>query len=337
MLLVPLQGGQVNSPRLPSSSILCYSQGSLKELDISSLPNFLKNSDNTIWVNLNTSNRNSHALLTDVFQFHPLAVEDCLTGLQYPKVEAYPDYLFLIMQMAVESAKGSCFDVAEVAFFWGKNYLVTVHNSDSKELQQALKGIAGNVAHFDRGVDFLMERVLHCLIEPFRHCVQRIGHRIDELEAHIFEDKQTGNFPHLLKIRKEIVDLRHIVGAEEEIFLRLSRGDFPRICNDCLPYLRDIYDHIYRLALLTDRYRESLTGLLSAHESRLTERTNQVMKLLTILSTVMLPMAIVTGFFGMNFDFLPGLHHPAGWLLVTVGMLFLSGGMLWYFRKKHWL
>ncbi|MBI4161061.1 MAG: hypothetical protein HY509_01280 [Acidobacteria bacterium] len=140
----------------------------------------------------------------------------------------------------------------------------------------------------------------------------------------------------LFQIRKDVVALRHVLEAEEEVFARLSRGEFPQVCDPCLPYLRDLHDHVYHLNLAADRFQMWVASLMSAHQARLSEKTNEVMKLLTVIATTLLPLGVVTGFFGMNFIALPGLKNPRGWLFALGGMIVAASGMLGFFRKKGW-
>lgn len=315
---------------------LSYSNGALKKPSFADLPALLKDSSHTLWIDLNRTESDARSLLTDIFHFHPMAVEDCLGELHHPKVEAYPDFIFLLLQLVTEGRHGDCFEVVTLSFFWGKNYIVTIHEGESGAFDSFREEMEKDPSLMSHGPDFIMERMLHRLFEPTRHCVQKMAQRIEKLGEAIFRQEEKVNLSALFQIRKDIVDLRHILESEEDIFLQLSRRDFPQVCNECLPYLRDVYDYIYRLSLQADRFREIVIGLLSAHQSQQAERANEVMKLLTLFAAVTLPMGIVTGFFGMNFTALPGLAHPWGWAFVLLGMGLIATGMFLFFRKKKW-
>ncbi len=317
--------------------ILSYSNGTLKKPLPADLPDLLKDPSHTLWIDLNRTQSDARSLLTDIFDFHPLAIEDCLDELHHPKVEAYPGLIFLLLQLVTESRQGACFEVVTLSFFWGKNYIVTIHEGGSTALERIREEMEKDPSLMGRGPDFIMERVLHRLFESTHHCVQKMAQRIENLAEAIFHGGKGENLKALLQIRKDILDLRHILESEEDIFLRLSQRDFPQVCDSCLPYLRDVYDDVYRLNLQADRLREIVIGLFSAHQSQLTERASEVMKILTIFASITLPMGIVTGFFGMNFTVLPGLVHPWGWVFVLSGLSLIAAGMLWFFRKKKWL
>lgn len=315
----------------------CLPDRSLRAVSAGDLPALLKVKENTLWIDAEKSAPCLPNLLEKRFGFHPLAIEDCLGTLQRPKVEAYPDYLFLSFPLVVENQEGGCFTTVDISFFWGPNYIVSVRGGEIGKILETQRAIETKPEIMARGPDFLMEQILHRLFEESSTCLQKIQHRIEGLEERIFQGGGREDFSSLFQIRNDIVDLRHVIESELEIFGRLGRGEFPQLCEACLPYLRDIHDHIWRMNLATDRFREWVAGLLGAHQARLAEKTNEVMKLLTIIATTLLPLGVITGFFGMNFATLPGLQHPSGWFFAFLGMLSLAGGMLWFFKRKGWL
>lgn len=318
--------------------LVCHGvQGTLKKIEMENLPQFLQDKQNTVWLDAKKTDPNLKEILERQFRFHPLAIEDCFETIQHSKIERYDDFLFLTLPLVVQGNDRCCFQSVDFAFFWGPNYVVSVRSGDIQRLSEFQKNFEQQSQAVASGPDFLMERLLHLLFEDTLSCLQCIQQKIEGLEERIFAGGKKEDFAELLKIRKDVADLKHVLEAEESTFEKLSRGEFTQVCETCLPYLRDIKDHISHLNLYANRFQIWVSGLLTAHQVHLAEKTNEVMKVLTIIATLLLPLGLVTGFFGMNFMTLPGLRHPFGWLFAVGGMASIVGGMIWFFKKKNWL
>ncbi|MCI0409187.1 MAG: magnesium transporter CorA family protein [Acidobacteria bacterium] len=322
-----------------SITLICHSaEGGVRGAGTGELASLLELKGNTIWLDADRSEKNLRELLRRHFKFHPVAIEDCLGDIQRPKIEAYGDHLLLALPLIAEThQEGRCFRIIDVAFFWGPNFVVSARSGEIGKLAELQGRIELEPEIIARGADFLMERLLHGLVEESAPCVQDLQRRLEGMEERTFSGGSREDFSALFQIRKDVVDLRHVFQAEEEVFGRLARNEFPQVCKDCLPYLRDLHDHYYRLNVAAERFQLWVAALFSAHQARLSEKTNEVMKLLTAIATTLLPLGVVTGFFGMNFLSLPGLRHPLGWLFALAGMALMAGGMLWAFRRKGWL
>jgi magnesium transporter len=160
---------------------------------------------------------------------------------------------------------------------------------------------------------------------------------MDDMEREVFHEPTQDTMIRILQMRRNITTLRRVAFYQREMLNRLSRGEFSLITRDEMLYYRNVYDHLVRMTDLTESYRETVGGLLDAYLSVTSNKLSQVMKVLTIISTIFLPLSVITGFFGMNFAHLPGLNDPMGVILTTLSMLLVAGGMLWAFRRNNWM
>jgi magnesium transporter len=345
------------------TTILAYHNGKMRHLSIQDL--FVLRATNpdfpamTIWVDLeNPTEEEEETLLVHFFLFHHLAVEDCQrervepkTGDHYPKVEDYHDYIYVIfnpVDRPVEKLDDDeeddrhhyvavQFPTRQLNAFLGKNFLVTHHYEASEAIRYARNLCLKNNQTLGRGPDYLFHLIIDEVVDNYTPVMDYFDHRIDELESNIFEAYQVQMLSRILELKKGIVRLRRITTYQREILNRLSRGEFPLISTQEMIYYRNVYDHLVRIADLVDSYREHIAGLLEAYLSVNSNRMNQVMKVLTVISTIFLPLTFISSIYGMNFHYLPELDWHYGYHAVWGVIVLIAGGMLIYFKRKGWL
>ncbi|MBI4042131.1 MAG: magnesium transporter CorA family protein [Deltaproteobacteria bacterium] len=318
--------------------VLChFEEGTIREVSRDEIAPLLQNEKNTVWVDAEVSDPQLKDLLTGVFHFHPLSIEDALSEFHHPKTEVFENYLFFTLPLIAPSVNGQrCFRIIHLAFFWGRNFVVSVKSSAIDFFPKLQETVGSASETMAMGPDFLMERILHGVFEETAPCIEDIHQQIDRLEERVFKGGSDEDFSTLFQLRKDVLDLRHVLNAEEGVIRHLSSGELSQICPECLPYLHDVHDHIYRLSSEAESCQLWITALFSAHQTQLSEKTNAIMKHLTLVATTVLPLTVVTSFFGMNFLTLPGLRHPAGWLFVSGGMLLAVIVLFLFFKKRRW-
>jgi magnesium transporter len=293
----------------------------------------------TVWVNLsNPTPDEGREILTGVFHFHDLAVEDAMSALQYPKVESYGDYLYLILHRIDFEAPEHCFRTHDVDFFLGSNYLVTIHTGESRSIDQVCDVCQRNARALGEGAAAFMHRIVDAMVDHYRPEVDELGARLDEIEEKVFDTSSPELAKDILNFKRDVSSLRRVVQPQRDVVGRLGRREFPFIDEQIAYRFRDVYDHLARLVDESMFLQDRITSLLDANMTRVSNQLNSVMKVLTVIATLFMPLTVLTGMWGMN---VPLPHFPGGdaaqfWWVAGV-MVVLSIGMLVYFRRRGWI
>ena len=277
-------------------------------------------------------------LLTDVFKFHPLSVEDALSEIHSPKIEPYAGYLYLILHGIDIHQDEHGFATRDVDFFLGSNYLVTVHDGHSRSIAR-WKEICDRHEHaLAEGPVGLLHRIVDTMFDNYRPEIDRIEGQMDAIEEAAIESSHATLVREILMLKRDLANLRRVVVPQRDMIGRLARREFPLINDEMTYRFRDVYDHLVRMAEEATLFQDRVTGILEAHLSSVSNRLNEVMRVLTVMSTIFLPLTVLTGMWGMN---VPLPHFPGGELaqFFWVGgiMLAISLVMLAVFRKKDWI
>jgi magnesium transporter len=292
----------------------------------------------SVWVDLDQPTPDEAKILSDVFHFHELAIEDALSEMHHPKVESYGDYLYLILHGIDFQASEHCFATKDVDFFLGAQFLVTVHPGVSRTI-----GKVGTVCGRDsrilgEGPGMLVYRIVDTMVDNYRPEVEKLSATLDELEEEVFERPNAQLARRILNFKKDISSLRQVVLPQRDVVGRLARREFPLISEQLAYGFRDVHDHLVRLSDEAMFFQDRITSILDAHLSAVSNQLNQVMKVLTIIATLFMPLTVLTGVYGMNVSLphLPGGDRAQFWWVCAI-MLGMSGGMLGFFRKKRWI
>jgi len=331
-------------------SIYHYLDNEIRKLSIKELNQCLHEPKGLIWVDMeNPLEAEEETLLVAMFDFHPLAIDDCQKGKEeeghLPKVEDFGDYLFVIFN-PIENpnhADGKTdrhkveITTSQVSAFLSKKALVTHHYKPQHSITYAMQLCAKNYQTLGRGPDFLFHIIIDDIVDNYTPILDGLDDAIDTMEEEIFRRPSQRTMARILQLKKDIMTIRRIAVYQREMLNRLSRGEFSLITHDEMIYYRNVYDHLVRMTDLAESYRDVVSGLLDAYLSVTSNNLNQVMKVLTIISTIFLPLGVITGFFGMNFKYLPGAEWEYGVLAAAVFMFAVGVGMLWVFKKNKWL
>lgn len=280
------------------------------------LPARLAGAD-TLWIDITGPSDDDTRVMHDVLHLHPLAIEDTRNQEQRPKVEEYADHLFVILNPAsLDGHHRPRF--RELDLFVGRNYVVTVHPGDEPVLEHARKRLAGGPV--DPG--YLLYVLVDIVVDGYFPLLETLSDEIDRLEEHLLKDPRRATLGRLFRMKRTLLDLRKVVGPQRDMFNTLTRRDLAFIDHDRLQYyLRDVYDHLLRITDMVDTLRDFLTSAVDLYMSAVSNRLNQVVNRLTVLTVVIGTMAVITGFYGMNFEVTwPPFKTPWG-VPFTLGLM----------------
>ncbi len=291
-----------------------------------------------VWVDLASPTPDEARILTDVFRFHELSVEDALAEIHHPKVESYGQYLYLILHAIDFRAKEHAFRTHEVDFFVGTQYLVTMHSGASRSIEHIGELCTRNEHLLAEGPGALLHRIIDAMVDHYRPEVEKLGARLDHLEKEIFQRPKPTLVRRILDFKRDVASLRRVVLPQRDAISRLARREFAQITEAVSYRFRDVYDHLVRLSDEAMFFQDRISSLLEAHLSNVSNQLNAIMKVLTIISTVFMPLTVLTGMWGMNVQ-LP--HFPGGegvqfWWVAAI-MVSISLAMLAFFRLKNWI
>jgi magnesium transporter len=290
-----------------------------------------------LWIDAEGDDGGIAALLTDTLKLHPLAVEDILRDRPSPKVEDYGDYLYVVVHGIVRGADPESLETVEIDLVLARQFIFTHHRGPSRSVAGAAEDLTRNPQAGQRGPAWVAHAILDHLVDYYLPVVDALDDDIDAVEHRVVEDPSRAVLQHLFKLKRALQRLRRVSVYQREVLHRLSRGEFAVVPPAALPFYRDVYDHFVRVADLADSYREQLSGALEAYLSVVSNRMNEVMKTLTIVATLILPLTLIVGVYGMNFDRIPELHWKYGYLYCWVLMISVAAGMLAWFRHRRWL
>lgn len=314
-----------------------------KNVAVAELPALLAREDTFLWVDLQAPDEDETDLLASVFHFHPLAIEDCIFDRAYPKVDEYPDYLYLVLHgmrpPGETPASGGPLKLGtrELDMFLGARFLVTFHHEEMRSILQARALVEKNPEHLGRGPAFLLHHVLDYLVDHYLPVMDDLDGRIDAMEAAVAGPNAETVITQVFQVRTHVNEIRRLALRQREVLARMARREFSLIDAAAALYFRDIYDHLARVADQAESYREVLSSLVEIALARISNRLNTIMKALTLVNTIFLPLTFLTGVYGMNFDNLPGKSHPYGFWVLAGVMVVGAAVMLTAYRKKKWL
>lgn len=309
----------------------------------SDLPKLLADKTNVVWVDMEVNSeeakKQADEVLLDVFKFHPLTVEDCHETRNQPKVEPFPKYLFFIVHGVKTETNSANFVTKELDGYLGENYVVTFHHEMFRSTESVKLHIRTNPYSCQRGAAYLLHQILDRLVDLYLPVVDDFDGAINLLEDKVFQMKRSDNsvLGDIMMLRRSVARLKRISARQLEVLYRISHGEFPQIDPEDLPFFRDVHDHLQRISDLAENYRELVSGLFDIHFSAVADKTNEVMKVLAVFSAIMLPLSLIAGIYGMNFEYMPELKRPYGYFLTLGLMAVVAAGLLYYFWRKGWI
>ena len=299
---------------------------------------FIGKKDTVLWVDVLKPSDKDMLFLEKHFSFHPLAIEDCLTTIQRPKIDSYDSYLFIVLHAATLAAHKDKASSLELDSFVGQNYVVTVHLKTISSVTTTWERCLKNTAIMLKGSAFLFYFLADALVDNYFPILEKLDKEIQKTEDSIFKDGDSETLNKIFDLKENVLILRRILGPQRETMNFIARGGYePIIPRDLSIYFRDIADLLARINDNIDSYRDMLGSALDGYMSATSNKLNQIMKVLTIIATIMMPLTLISGIYGMNFRFMPELEWRYGYFVIVFVMLAIGGGMLMFFKKKNWL
>ncbi len=292
------------------------------------------------WVNIERATEKETEYLAQNYSFHPLDLDDCLSRIQRPKIDEYKDYLFLVLHFPVFHKEARVTTPSQVSVFIGQNYLITLHKGGLKPLVKLFKECQideeSRQENFSQGPGYLLYRIIDRLVDYCLPILNKIGDNIEEAEDRIFSDRMRGAIKGISTLRRDVISFRRIIWPMRAVVGSLE----PRVRRftktDLAVYFGDMVDHVDKIWDGLDEYKEIIEGLNDTHDSLANNRTNEVMRILTIVATIFFPITLIASIWGMNIP-LPFRQSSYGLVYIILIMLGIIGGMLYFFRRRHWI
>ncbi|OAB78272.1 magnesium/cobalt transporter CorA [Cochleicola gelatinilyticus] len=321
--------------------IIDYSRDHYKRIDSENIEDAFsfESSKHITWININGLNNTSEIeRLGEYYNLHPLIQEDIVTTNQRPKMDEYEDYLFIVFKMLHYNDDGE-FINEHVSMVVGKDYVTTFQEADGDVfdgLRDRLENAKGRVR--SAGADYLMFALLDAVVDNYFSVIETLSTKIEFIEDQLFDDKVEDDITQDIQIlKKEILRIRRAVVPLREVINRLEKTDTELIEPRTQNYIRDLYDHIIQVSESVDIYREMIWGLMDMYMTTISNKMNEVMKVLTIMASIFIPLTFMAGIYGMNFEYIPELQIKYGYFYLWGAMILVFFGLLYYFKRKKWL
>lgn len=315
--------------------IFWYKKGSVQQIHHTHLKNNLHaifREKDKIWVDMPTFGKEEEELLRVYFNIHPLTIEDCSKASNRPKIEEFDTYLYIVLYGIDDHGHFS-----QLNFIIGENYVITVQKHPMASYE-SLKRDSGKLGELlGRDTEFVMHHLVDIEVDKYFPILEHVDQRIESLEQRVMVEHGSAVVKEIFQLRHQLLTLKHHIGPQKEIIFTLSRKGNKFMMPSSTDYFRDVYDHTVRALDDIENYREILTGLLDVNLSVTSNHLNDVIKVLTVFSTIFMPLTLIASIYGMNFDVMPELHWNWGYLMVLIVMAVVSLYMYFIFKKRKWV
>lgn len=285
------------------------------------------------WVDLEQPNEEEASLLHSFFQFHPLTIEDCLNRLQRPKLDFYDDYAFFVLHtINPETIKAE-----EINLYLGKNYVITFHYTVVQGLENARERIIQNPGKWKKGHVFVAHQIIDKIVDDYFPVLHKIEDHLDDIEDTLAPSTVHLSMDSVFEVRSNLLRLRRTILPMHELLHRVINSERIKLSANEQAYFSDIYDNLLRLGDILESNRELTTDIRDSQLSINANQMNRIMMILTIVSSVFIPLTFIAGVYGMNFEFMPELTWRYGYIIVLIVMLVIGTSMLALFKYKGWL
>jgi magnesium transporter len=309
------------------------------DIDLSATDDLLSSPNNLLWIDLYDCSESELNYIGNIFDFHPLALEDCLQESPRAKIDKYDDYHFFVfhsLRYFEEAEEEDEISSIELDVFIGANYIVTIHPIALSAVGKVARISLKNTEMMDRGPEYLLYKIVDNIVDDSFPIIERLGERIDDLEDNIFSSRDKQIPEEILTLKRTIILLRKVLIPQRHIFTNI-RGRYSFfVSDDNVPYYLDLADNLNTILDTVNTYRDLMNNSMESYYSVITGRTSEIITILTIISIIMMPLTVITGFFGMNVYF-PGMENPFMVWFILMGMFSLSLSMLGFFRYRKWI
>jgi len=320
--------------------LIDYGPEEYEEQDIDNIEQcFPYKDDHTItWINIDGIHDTMILeKLGDCFGFHPLILEDILNTQQRPKIEDFNDYIYFVLKMIEYNTKTNAVSLEQVSIILGKHYVISLQEKPLEIYEPIRNRIKKDKSKIrNAGSDYLAYLLIDSIIDSYFSVLEKIGERIEHVENKLVSNPTQKTLKTIYDLKRNMLYMRKSTWPLREIISRLERGEISLINDSTRIYIRDIYDHIIQVIDTIETFRDMLSGMLDIYLSSMSHRLNEVMKILTIISTIFIPITFIASIYGMNFRFMPEINWKWGYLAVWAIILFIIIYMVIYFKRKKW-
>lgn len=325
----------------PRITVIDYDSSHFQEIEVKEVEEcfVFKGTPAVTWINIDCLHQvDILEKIGECYGFHPLVLEDILSD-QRPKVEDYDDYIFIVLKMLhYKKDNGEeSIDSDQVSLILGPNYVVSFKEKEAdifKPLRDRLRTGKGRIRKL--GADYLAYSMMDTVVDHYFEILEKLGERFEDLEDQIVISPEPASLSTIYNLKRDMLFLRKSVWPLREAISSLQRLESPLISESTKIYLRDLYDHTIQVIENVESFRDMSASLLDTYLSSLSNRLNEVMKVLTVISTIFIPLTFIVGLYGMNFKYMPELDSPLGYPLVIALMTVVALIMLAYFKKRKW-
>jgi len=317
-----------------------FAQNGIQEdVPLEDWQSLVEGNSNLLWVDVRSLGKDEADMLAQLFDLHSIAIESCLDGYRRPHLYEFPDHFYVNLTV-LDSPRGGGHAVkpSELHLFAGRSFIITASpNQNNPTVDEALKEYISTPSTCSRGPMYAVYLVMEDLVETYYPVVEKLDDEADRLETTMLDRADRASLSKLFALKRRVFDLRKLLGPQRDVLSEITRRDFPFVEGEERVYFQDIYNRMIRIFDMLDTIREILSGSLDIYLSTVSNRLNEVMKVLTVFATILMMLSFVTGFFGMNFVYLPWLHSPNAFRNMCIAMGALTAGMLWWFHRKGWM
>ena len=319
---------------------LLYYKGNneiIKELTREEMKDVVQSEKGLLWLDLINPTKNEMDILEKVFELHPLTLEDCINTNTRPKIEQFEKYMFIVIHAAATTPRAQRVRTIELNICLGKNFIITIHQEPLKGVETAIDRTQKNPSMMSKGSDSLLHLVVDSLVDNYLPVLDVMDAKISNIETQVLKNPTQKTLNNIFAAKKDILYLRRFIGPQRDTVNFLSKENFQFINPKRRAYFRDVYDNMIFINDTIDTYRDVITGAFDAYLSTISSRTNDIMKVLTIIATTMMPLTLITGIYGMNFRAMPLLTWKGGFYSISMVMILIGIGMLIFFKRKGWI
>ena len=298
-----------------------------------------KSTRSKTWINFNGLNKISEIeKVGKYYNLHPLILEDIVNTSQRPKIDEYNEYLFLVLKMMYYDENEEIVS-EQVSLVLGHNYVLTFQEAEGDvfdSLRDRIRFGKGRIRN--ESADYLLYTLIDAIVDNYFLIIETMGSKIEDLEDNLFSGLTQGEISQEIQnLKREILRIRRSIYPLREVINRIEKSDSELIENKTKRFFRDIYDHVIQISETIDIYRDMIWSLMDMYMTNISNKMNEVMKVLTIIATIFIPLTFIAGIYGMNFENIPELHYEYSYHILWVVMIILFLGMLVYFKRKKWL
>ena len=322
-------------------TIIDYDEEHLQEKDAKSIKECFpyKDKPSVTWINVD--GLHEIKVIEEIgkhFNLHPLILEDIVDTDQRPKIKDFKDYIFIILKMLYYDKKDNEIQVEQVSLILGKNYVISFQEREGDVFNSIRERIRNNIGRIRKaGADYLIYVLIDAIVDNYFIIIEKLGEKIENLEDKMISRPKPANLRVIHKLRRDLIFLRKSVWPLREVISFLEKGESPLILESTNVYLRDVYGHTIQVMDTVETLRDIISGMLDIYLSSVSNRMNEIMKMLTIIATIFIPLTFITGIYGMNFQNMPEIKWVWGYPIVLLGMLIIGIVMVIYFKRKKWM